>query len=82
MMDKLVKHGWHWEFGWLRRPELDQDEMYCYEEPDGDLILSPREAHKMALYIDCRQDGKTGELYTCFAPIPKKPMKDRKYANS
>jgi hypothetical protein len=74
-MDPIIKHGWHWEFGWLRRPENDQDGMFCYEEPDGDLILSARPAHEIAIYLDCRVDTKTGEKYTCFAKIPRKPMK-------
>lgn len=80
-MDQIVRHGWHWEFGWLRRPELDQDGYYCYEEPDGDLVLTPRPSHKRAIYMDCRRDKMTGELYTCFAPVPKKPMKRKKHAN-
>ena len=74
-MDKIVKHGWHWSFGWLRRPELDQQGYYCYEMPDGDLMLSPRPAHAMGVYLDCRKDEQTGELYTCISVIPKRPMK-------
>jgi len=73
--DKIIKHGWHWSFGWLRRSELDQGDMYCYEEPDGDLILSAHPAHKIAIYLDCRLDARTGQAYTCLARIPKKPMK-------
>ena len=75
-MDEIIKHGWHWTFGWLRRPELDQQGYYCYEEPDGDLVLSPRPAHAMAMYLDCRRDPCTGELYTCMASIPRRPMKN------
>jgi len=74
MTDPIVKHGWHWSFGWLRRPEYDQDGMSCYEEPDGDLVLSPRPSHKTAIYLDCRKDEETGELYTTISPIPKRPM--------
>jgi hypothetical protein len=72
--DPIVKHGWHWSFGWLRRPEHDQDEMFCYEQPDGDLILTPYPAHKIAIYLDCRIDVKTGDYYTCFSKVPKRPM--------
>ena len=75
MTDKLMRHGWHWSFGWLRRPELDQDGLYCYEQPDGDLILSGRPAHKIAIYLDCRMDEETGDEYACFAPIPRRPMR-------
>jgi len=75
MTDPIVRHGWHWSFGWLRRPEYDQDGMSCYEEPDGDLVLSPRPSHKTAIYLDCRKDPETGELYTTISPIPKRPMR-------
>lgn len=75
-MDKIVKHGWHWSFGWLRRPDLDQQGMYCYEEPDGDLVLSSHPAHQMGIYLDCRVDERTGEKYTCISNIPKRPMKN------
>jgi hypothetical protein len=68
--DKLLKHGWHWSFGWLRRPEYDLDYWYCYEHPDGELWM----AKLPALYLDCRMDSKTGEIYTCRSPIPRKPM--------
>jgi len=74
-MDKIVKHGWHWSFGWLRRPEHDQDDMYCYEQPDGDLVLTNHPAHKIAIYLDCRMDEETGDVYTCLARIPKRPMR-------
>jgi hypothetical protein len=73
--DPIIKHGWHWSFGWLRRPECDQDGMFCYEEPDGDLVLSTWPSHKTAIYLDCRIEIKTGEKYTCFARIPRKPMR-------
>ena len=72
MTDTLVKHGWHWSFGWLRRPELDQDNMYCYEEPDGDLVFSKRLEHKNQLYLDCRHDEEIGENYTCLAKLPRR----------
>jgi hypothetical protein len=73
-MDPIIKHGWHWSFGWLRRPEMDQQGMYCYEEPDGDLVLSAQPAHERAIYLDCREDLKTGKRYTCISHIPKRPM--------
>lgn len=74
-MDEIIKHGWHWSFGWLRRPELDQGGMYCYEEPDGDLVLSSHPAHKKAVYLDRRRDSQTGKAFNCFSRIPKGPMK-------
>jgi len=81
-MDRIIKHGWHWSFGWLRRPELDQEGMYCYEEPDGDLILTSRPAHAIAIYLDCREDPETKEGYVCFSHIPRKPIKNVPSAKS
>lgn len=68
--DALIKHGWHWSFGWLRRSELDQRGLFCFESPDGELLL----ARNKAVYLDCHRDVKTGELYVCPAPIPRKRM--------
>ena len=82
MTDPIVKHGWHWSFGWLRRPECDQDGMSCYEEPDGDLVLSARPSHKVAMYLDCRKDEDTGEFYTTISPIPKRSMRNAPSAKS
>lgn len=78
MTDKLIKHGWHWSFGWLRRPEYDEPGWFCYEHPDGDMWMAkfPR------LYLDCREDEDTGEQYTCRAPIPRKPVKHDTSAKS
>lgn len=77
-MDQLLKHGWHWSFGWLRRPELDKDGMYCYEEPDGDLVFSKRHEHKDQMYLDCRKDEFDGEVYTCLARIPRRTAYKRR----
>ncbi len=68
--DRLVFTGWHWSFGWLRRPELDEDEIgYCYEDGDGTLYFTDRPAHKRALLLDC-WETKDGERYLAFHPIP------------
>ena len=56
----------------MRRPELDQNDMYCYEEPDGDLVFSKRREHQAQLYLDCRRDEELGENYTCLARIPRR----------
>ncbi len=69
--DPIINHGWYWSFGWLRRPELDQNSLYCYEEPDGQLWL----AVSKAVYLDSRRCVKTGELYCSPSVIPKRPMK-------
>ena len=73
MSDPIVDGGWHWSFGWLRRPELDDENGYCYEEPDGDLVFSPRPSHKRAMYLDVRVDQETGDLYLCLARLPRTP---------
>lgn len=70
MSDLIIRHGWHWSFGWLRRSELDERRMFCFESPDGKLVL----ARNKSVYLDCRKDAKTGELYVCAAPIPRKRM--------
>lgn len=72
MPDKLLKSGWHWQFGWLRRPEEDCEYGYCYEAPDGDLVYSSRMDHRIALYLDCREDTFTGEKYLCLNKFPTK----------
>ena len=74
-MEKVVKDqkvggGWHWSFGWLRRPEKDCNYGYCYEEPEGDLIFSNRKDHKHIAYLDKWQDGETGEFFCAFNPEP------------
>lgn len=68
--DKIVGGGWHWSFGWLRRPEKDCAYGFCYEEPEGDLIFSNRKDHKHIAYLDKWQDGETGEYYCAFNPDP------------
>lgn len=78
MTDTIKRHGWHWSFGILRRPELDQQGMYCYENPDGDLIYSRRREHKHQMYMDSRVDEDTGEEYSCLAPIPRRQSYKRR----
>lgn len=68
--DKKVGSGWHWSFGWLRRPEKDCNYGFCYEEPEGDLIFTNREDHKHIAFMDKWQDGETGEYYCAFSPDP------------
>ena len=38
-LDKTINIGPHWQYGWLRRPELDDPKIgYAYEEPDGEIV--------------------------------------------
>ena len=74
--DRLVFSGWHWTFGWLRRPELDEDEIgYCYEDGDGTLYFTAKRAHKKALLLDC-WETEEGERYLAFHPIPSAASED------
>jgi hypothetical protein len=43
----VIKHGWHWEFGWLRRVELDGDnpQRFAYEMPCGAIVFSHNPFH-------------------------------------
>lgn len=68
--DKYIKSGWHWSFGWLRRPELDAPYGYCYEDGDGDLIYSGRADHRLVCYLDCYEDAASGEKYITLNPNP------------
>ena len=70
--------GWHWTYGYLRRPELDQimvtseglkEPCYCYEEPDGDQVYSPYKSHKKRAHMVCRKDEETGEKYLSFSRL-------------
>ena len=66
----LVSTGWHWQYGWLRRPDLDDANGYCYEEPDGDLVYTQSLRHRKALRLACWREEDTGETYLamCHAP--------------
>lgn len=67
--DRLIHTGWHWTYGWLRRPELDDDNGFCYEDGDGTLYFTSRRSHKKALLLDC-WETEQGERYLAFHPIP------------
>lgn len=66
-MDRHIRSGFHWSFGWLRRKELDCEHGYAYEHPDGEIIWSGRMDHKIMAYLDCMQDEASGELYVTFS---------------
>lgn len=67
--DRPISNGWHWTYGWLRRREEDRPYGYCYEDGDGDLIYTNNPRHRDKVYLECRQDAKTGEKYVCFASV-------------
>lgn len=75
--DKLISIGWHWNYGFLRRPELDNRDGYigyCYEYPDGDMIYSQRGDHATICFINEWLDGDTGERYLTLDPRPTKEL--------
>jgi hypothetical protein len=80
MRDKYIKSGWHWSFGWLRRPELDDEIGYCFEDGEGDLIFSQRTDHKLVCYLDCYEDSNTKERYLTMNrdPIAASAIKDKR----
>lgn len=62
--DKRISVGWHWTYGWLRRPECDETYGYAYEDPDGDLIFIPNKEAKHRVMLQCCED-QDGERYIC-----------------
>lgn len=73
-MDKHVKSGFHWTFGWTRRSDLDCEYGYAYEHPDGETIWSARKDHKTMAYLDCFKDDESSELYVAFSPMKSSIM--------
>ena len=67
MTDKVISHGWHYAYGWLRRREEDRPYGFCYEDGDGDLVYTANPRHRDTVYLECREDAKTGERYLCFS---------------
>jgi hypothetical protein len=59
----IVRCGFHHTFGWLRRPELDNRDGYCYEAPDGDLIYRAMFHHDKGMVLYELIDAETGEHY-------------------
>lgn len=69
--DKLIGTVWHWQVGWLRRPELDNEDGYCYEEPDGDLVYTGFRLHRKVARLNIWEEPD-GDRYTTLskAPLP------------
>lgn len=62
--DKRISVGWHWTYGWLRRPECDEPFGYAYEEPDGDMVFIGDIKAKKRVLLQCCED-EFGERYIC-----------------
>lgn len=63
--DKTISIGPHWQYGWLRRPELDEPIGYAYEEPDGDIVFIQTKTAMKWVRLRCMKDSVTGERYLC-----------------
>jgi hypothetical protein len=74
--DRLIDIVWHWQVGWLRRPEMDDENGYCYEEPDGDLVYIDNPRHRRSLRL-CIWEEPGGLRYTS---ISKSPLPNPKFA--
>lgn len=73
--DRLISIGWHWNYGFLRRPEMDAKDGYagfCYESPDGDMIYTERGDHETVCFFNEWLDGETHEKYLTLDPRPTK----------
>lgn len=73
--DRLISIGWHWNYGFLRRPEMDAKDGYsgfCYESPDGDMIYTERGDHDKICFFNEWLDGETHEKYLTLDPRPTK----------
>lgn len=65
--DEVIRTGWHWQFGWLRRRDLDDDNGYCYEEPDGDRLYFGDKENINMVYLEQRLDRISGHHYLCLS---------------
>lgn len=72
MTRKLVSTGWHWQYGWLRRPELDDTIVrgFVYERPDGDLVITAQPRHEKAMLLNLWK-GDDGALSFAASVIPR-----------
>jgi hydroxyacyl-ACP dehydratase HTD2-like protein with hotdog domain len=70
--DEVISTGWHWTYGWLRRPELDVAyDGYAYEDGDGDIMIFKDRRYKRGVYLECRLDLHSMERYVCVSSIPR-----------
>lgn len=70
--DRIISTGWHWTYGWLRRPSLDKAyNGFTYEDGDGNIMIFKNPVHRKAVYLECREDMSTGEKYICVSHVPR-----------
>lgn len=78
LKDDVISKGWHWTYGWLRRPEMDVSHGgYVYEDGSGTLMSFQDSKYRRAAYLECCRDRVTGELYlkTGTPPAPCGPRR-------
>ena len=75
--DLVVRTGWHWQFGWLRRRDLDDAHGYCYEEPDGDQVFFRDAECQNMVILEERVISETGETYLCLCHDPPNAQQRR-----
>jgi len=65
MVRRLVSTGWHWQYGWLRRPELDDSAVrgFVYERADGDLVVSSQPRHEKAMLLNLWEDDDGAMIF-------------------
>ena len=60
----MIPYGWHWEFGWLRRVELDcnNPRRFAYELPDGSIAFSSAPEHREQAYLVVEKSLSLGRV--------------------
>jgi len=70
--DVVVSEGWHWTYGWMRRPDLDVVYTgYAYEDGDGTIMIFKDRIHRKHVYLMCCKDQESGELYLRVNTAPR-----------
>lgn len=75
--DRLLSIGWHWNYGFLRRSDMDNRDGFCgfcYEHPDGDMIYTERGDHESICFFNEWLDAETNEKYLTLDPRPTKDL--------
>lgn len=73
---QVLKSGWHWSFGMLRRPELDTPTHHAYEEPSGQIMMTRDPDHRDQMHLDLVAVGKENAQFRksfpgTFPPVPR-----------
>lgn len=66
-IERVISTGWHWNYGWLRVPEKDEEYGFAYEQPCGEIVYSSYPFHRNRCKLECREIVETGEQYICLS---------------